>query len=57
MTKRVERVARAIDLPTPAEVAAALGASMPEDQATAIAAEVYQPIRNLLRSLALRGVR
>lgn len=50
-----------IGLPTPAEVAQSLGGRLlksntPHEQAVAIAEEVYQPIRDMLRELALRGV-
>lgn len=46
-----------INLPTPAEVASSLMGHFCEDQANAIAAEVYQPIRDMLKDLALRGIR
>ena len=46
-----------IGLPTPVEVAVSLGEEFSHDQAAAIAAEVYQPLRDMLRHLVLLGVR
>ena len=48
-----------IDLPSPVAVANALelNSSLTQEQAVSIAAEVYQPLRNLLKELALRPVR
>ena len=46
-----------INLPTPEEMAAQLQPQFNQDQAETIAAEVYQPLREMLRDIVLRDVR
>lgn len=49
-----ERVELDIDMPTPEEIAIRLeGNGFTAEQASAVAAEVYQPIRNMLRMLMI----
>lgn len=45
-----------IDLPTPVEMAERLKSDFTDAQAEAIAAEIYQPLRDFIRNDALKGV-